>query len=346
MRNRVGGLLLIVACAAALLAACGGDDDDSGALGGSSSKSTLAPSDTGDTSGGGDTKSKNEWLDAPGQVQFYNYLVDRGKEVPIDLYWYGTETVDGFREVQHSEKFASLAYGEKTKLMTSRYFGEKNAEVEKLEYFAVPKGTVVKEQAENKEVAEGSVLTKDLPLMITDLYNSHSDETTKYLNDGKTVVVFVLGGQNGGPDTPEARPRVQSFYADLYPSGEVNFPPAKDELPQAGAGELVLPVGFIFGTDLAPNSGPLKDFFDWRWSADGTCLPEEGTNSYGGDGEDWMWAVSKTATIEIHPTFAATDTCNQPAVGGSISLAGSKQPFALIVPTATGDPKLTLIEIP
>lgn len=200
---------------------------------------------------------------------------------------------------------------------------------------AVPTGTQVAEQAER---ALGDVE----PLLQTDLYNSKSEPPTTYLNDGGTVVVFLSPATHG---SIEAQPRVQSFYADLYPDGEVNFPTPESELPKAGAGEVVLPSGFLFGTESRAPSGRLANLMGWRFSADGKCLPEEGNHSYGGDGADWMWPVPATAKIAIHPDFEFTE-CTEPAWEDPVSLDGIERPFALIVPTAAGEPKLEIIEIP
>lgn len=92
-------------------------------------------------------------------------------------------------------------------------------------------------------------------------------------------------------------------------------------------------------------SGRLANLMGWRWSADGTCLPEEGNHSYGGDGADWMWVVPDTAKITIHPDFQLSE-CSEPAWQDPLSLDGIGRPFGLIVPTAAGEPRMELIEIP
>lgn len=316
VRIRFGALMVASAVA---LAGCGGGSDD-------------------DVVGAPRTepaKSTGSWGDAPGKVQFYNYLLDRGQEVSVDLYWFGEELVDGYKQVQHAEKFATLAYGEHTDVIPSRHFGAAGAPPEKLEYLAVPVGTQVAEQAETPGVLGGTE-----PFLRTDLYNSNSDPTTAYLNDGGTVVVFLSPATHGSTD---AQPRVQSFYASLYPDGEVNFP--ESEVPKAGSGEVVLPTGFLFGTESRTEGGRLADLMGWRWSADGECLPEEGSHSYGGDGADWTWVVPDTAKVTIHPDFGLSN-CDQPAWQEPTSLDGMTRPFGLIVPTAAGEPRMEIIEIP
>jgi hypothetical protein len=66
---------------------------------------------------------------------------------------------------------------------------------------------------------------------------------------------------------------------------------------------------------------------------------------YGGDGEYWMWVVADTASITIHPDFDFSG-CGEPAWQDPISLQGLQKPFALIVPTAAGEPRVEIIEIP
>lgn len=310
--------MVAVACGVAIAGCGGGSGDPLGPAG-----TTEAP------------VSKGAWVDAPGKVQFYNYLVDRGEEITVDLYWFAEELVDGYKPLQHAEKLATLAYGDHTDVMPSRYFGAAGAKPEKLEYVAVPTGTAVAEQDER-------ALGDAQPLLQTDLYNSNSDPTTAYLNDGGTVVVFLSPATHG---SIEAQPRVQSFYADLYPDGEVNFPTPESELPKAGPGEVVLPSGFLFGTESRTESGRLANLMGWRWSADGKCLPEEGNHSYGGDGADWTWVVPETAQITIHPDFQLSE-CSEPAWQDPISLEGIGRPFGLIVPTAAGEPRMEFIEIP
>jgi len=327
MSARFTLLVLIVACVVAL-AGCseGGRAIPSSQL--------NADSPTGSMTG-----ASGAWLDAPGKVQVYNYLVDRSQPVTVDLYWSATELIDGIREVQHTEKYATLAYGEHTEVMKSRHFGRPGDEVEELEYVAVPVGTPVAAVSETKIGDAETVLS-------VDLYQSHSDAATAYLNGGGTVVDFLSPATNGAI---EARPRIQSFYADLYPSGEVNHPPPAADLPKAGPGQVVLPVGFLFGTEGRAETGRLADLRGWRWSADGDCLPEDGNHSYGGDGADWMWLVPQTASISIHPEFhtdPADVACANPGWPDALSLTGKERPFALIVPTTTGEPRAEIIEVP
>ena len=339
MRDRFGALLMVVAVAAALVTGCGGGGSP-GSQGPFSDESSTDETSSSDK----DAKTAGDWFDAPGKVQFYNYLVDGGEEITVDLYWFATEIVDGYKEFEHTEKFATLDYGDHTDVMSSRYFGLPDAELDELQYLAVPTGTDVEEQADKFET--GGVLGGEEAYLKTDLYHSNSDAPTKYLNDEGTVVVFLSPDTHG--DT-EARPRVQSFYADLYPGGEVNFPATEDEIPKAGPGQVVLPIGYLFGTQTrSPTGGRLAELMGWRWSADGACLPEDESNIYGGDGEAWMYAVSETAKITIHPTFHFTGPtdCSAPAWQEPISLQGKRRPFGLIVPTSAGEPRMEIIEIP
>lgn len=319
MRSRFGSLMAAVACLA--IAGCGGSAGDP--LGPAGPTTTETP------------VSKGAWVDAPGKVQFYNYLVDSGEEITVDLYWFAEELIDEYKPLQHAEKFATLAYGEHTEVMPSRAFGAAGVKPDELLYVAVPAGTQVAEQAE-------SALGDVKPVLQTDLYNSKSDPPTVYLNDGGTVVVFLSPATHG---SIEAQPRVQSFYADLYPDGEVNFPAPQSELPKAAAGEVVLPSGFLFGTEVPAPSGRLANLMGWRFSAEGKCLPEEGNHSYGGDGADWAWVVPDTAKITIHPDFEFTE-CTEPGWQDPLSLEGIERPFALVVPTAAGEPRLEILEIP
>jgi hypothetical protein len=289
------------------------------------------------SAGGGVATSTGSWGDAAGKVQFYNFLVDSGQEISVDLYWFAEEIVDGYKQVEHSEKFATLKYGEHTEILTTRHFGPAGAEVEELQYVAVHVGTEVAGRAESV-----SVLGDVEPVLKTDLYHYNGDAQTAYLNGGGTVVVFLSPATQGNT---EARPRVQSFYADLYPAGEVNFPAPESEIPKAGPGEVVLPVGFLFGTEIRTDSGRLANLAEWRWSANGECLPEDESNSYGGDGEDWMWVVPDDARITIHPDLEYSG-CTEPAWQEPVSLAGHSQPFGLIVPTAAGEPRMEIIDIP
>lgn len=320
MRNRFCFLMVGVACVVAVAGCGGGTEAPLGPVG---APATEAP------------VSKGAWVDAPGKVQIYNYLVDRGEEITVDLYWFAEEIVDGYKTLQHAEKFATLAYGDQTDVMTSRYFGAAGAKPDELQYVAVPAGTQVAEQAER-------VLGDVEPLLQMDLYDFNSEPTTAYLNDGGTVVVFLSPATQG---SIEAQPRIQSFYADLYPDGNVKTPAPESELPKAGPGEVVLPSGFLFGTESRTESGRLANLMDWRFAADGSCLPEEGNHGYGGDGADWLWVVPETAEIAIHPDFQLSE-CSEPAWQDPRSLQGIERPFALIVPTAAGEPKLEIVEIP
>jgi hypothetical protein len=334
-RGRFGSLMLVVGCVAAFLTGC----SETG------SPAPLGPAPVDNSPGGGarttpdsgPVTTTGSWLDAPGKVQFYNYLVDNGKEITVDLYWFKEEIVDKIDIVQRTEKFATLKYGEKTEVIPSRHYGKAGVELEEVEYLAVPTGTTVAGEAANKDVVDDIK-----PMLKTDLYHSNSDAPTDYLNGGGTVVVFLSPATNG---TIEARPRVQSFYADLYPSGVVNFPPPESEIPKAGPGEVVLPVGFLFGTESRTESGKLANLAEWRWSADGECLAEEGSNSYGGDGERWMHVVSDSAEITIHADFDYSG-CTEPAWQDPVSLQGIARPFGLIVPTASGEPTMQIIDIP
>ena len=80
------------------------------------------------------------------------------------------------------------------------------------------------------------VLGGEEAFLRTDLYHANSEKVVEYLNGGGTVVVFLSPATHG--DT-EARPRVQSFYTDVYPHGQVNFPPPDSEIPKAGSLEPI-----------------------------------------------------------------------------------------------------------